>query len=276
MLSYRHSFHAGNFADVHKHLVLLVALRAMQIKPTPLFYLETHAGAGLYDLGDEASQRSGEFRTGIGRLWGHPISSPELADYLGLVGQFNPDGQLRRYPGSPVLAYAASRPQDRLALCELHGSDYPLLKRQFEGDRRVGVHRQDGLLALKAFLPPKERRLLVLIDPPYERSEEYGEVAQGLRTGYGRWPAGTFVVWYPLLARRDLPTLPPKIERSGLRKVLRLELKVKDGPGLCGSGLLIVNPPWQLAEQAQRLMPLLVDLLDQRGGAWRVDWLVPE
>jgi len=276
MLSYRHAFHAGNFADVHKHLILVVLLRAMQRKHTPFLYLETHAGAGMYEFGDEAAQKTAEFRSGIGRLWRQPASTPELADYLALVCRFNPDGELRRYPGSPLLAYAATRAQDRLVLCELHGSDYPLLKRRFAGESRVAVHHQDGLLALKAFLPPKEKRLLALIDPPYERSEEYGEVTEGLVTGYQRWPAGTFAVWYPLLARRDLPSLPSKVGRSGLRKVLQLEVQVNVATGLRGSGLLIVNPPWQLAEQAQQLMPLLADRLDQGMAQWRVDWLVPE
>jgi len=283
MLSYRHGFHAGNFADAHKHAVLTLLMQALLRKDTPFCYLDTHAGSAIYDLESTLSRKTGEHRAGIGLLWGRKDAPPEAADYLAAVRALNVQrGQkvLRYYPGSPRLAQHFLRDQDRMVLAELHTTEAPLLKEAFAKDRHVAVHHMDGYQALKAFLPPKERRGLVLIDPAYELHDEFERATESLIAAWNRWPTGIFALWYPIAKREALLRFYRKIADSGMRKVLRAELCVAhdDVPNrLNGSGLIIVNPPWQVDEQIRKLQDWLWKVLAVEGlGESRLDWLVPE
>ncbi|MEW5757609.1 MAG: 23S rRNA (adenine(2030)-N(6))-methyltransferase RlmJ [Pseudomonadota bacterium] len=283
MLSYRHSFHAGNFADVHKHLALSLIIQALCRKDAPFFYLDTHSGAGLYDLRGDAAQKTGEYHDGIERLWRSASAPSLLRPYLDAVIMANAgdvSGALRYYPGSPWLARHWLRAQDRMVLCELHGSEYPLLKQLFQGDRQAAVHHQDGYQGLKAFLPPKERRGAVLIDPAYELKDEFARVAEALIQAHQRWESGIYAVWYPILGHKPITGFYERIRASGIRKVLRTEFNVEEPaatPGMTGSGLLIVNPPWQLDEQLREGLAWVWPQLARRGqGGVVVDWLVPE
>ncbi|MCU0936309.1 MAG: 23S rRNA (adenine(2030)-N(6))-methyltransferase RlmJ [Gammaproteobacteria bacterium] len=282
MLSYRHAFHAGNFADVLKHAVLVRLFESLTRKETPLFYLDTHAGAGRYDLENTRAARLREWRDGIGRLWTETDPPESLAAYLRLVreGNAGTEGRPRRYPGSPWLVRRLLRPGDRMVLCELHPTDHPALRECFAGDRQVAVHHRDGYEALKAFLPPPERRGLVLLDPAYELPEEWERLADALVTAWRRWPTGMLAAWLPLLAARAEARLYRAVETAGLRKVLRIELRVRpaDSPTrMNGSALLVVNPPWQLDQELAQSLPwLLARLAPEGGGSVRVDWLATE
>lgn len=283
MLGYRHLFHAGNLADVLKHSVLALLVQALARKPAPFFFLDTHAGAGRYDLTAPEAARHAEFRDGIGRLWGRAAAAPPaLAPYLESVRALNPGcagarARLRAYPGSPRLVRHLARPGDRLVLCELHPSDQVRLRAEFAGDRQVGVHRRDGYEALKAFLPPPERRGLVLVDPAYERADEWRRVAAGVLTAGRRWPGGVLAAWYPLMAGAQHLGLLAQIAQAGLPEVLVAELGVRpaDSPGgLNGSGLVVVNPPWQVDAALAEVLPWIHRRLSPTGeGGWQVRWL---
>lgn len=277
MLSYRHSFHAGNFADVLKHLVLVQLLQALRRKDSPFCVLDSHAGAGLYDLQADTAQKTGEYSHGIARLWHSDAAL--WSDYLASVRACNPDGQLRYYPGSPCLIRHWLRAQDRLLLCELHPSDYALLRQQFSAVSQAAVHQRDGFEAFKALLPPKEKRGLVLIDPPYERDAEYAQVVQGLALLQQRWSHAVVAVWYPLVARRPVEQLRQAAVTLNLPKALRVELCIapEDSPqGLYGCGLLLINTPWQLDQQLATQLPLLAQQLRQTSEpVIRLDWLTP-
>ncbi len=279
MFGYRHSFHAGNFADVCKHVTLTVLLNALQRKETPLFFLDTHAAIGRYDLASEQALKTGEYHDGIGRLWGLREGPAEVLDYLGVVGAFNA-GELRWYPGSPRIARHLLRGQDRMALTELNRTDHETLRQEFAGDPQVAVHLHDAYLGLKAFLPPKERRGLVLIDPAFEQEEEYHRLVEGLTTALGRWPTGMYAIWYPILTRGLAERFHTMVVATGVRKVLRVELTVRppvERHRLNGSGLLIINPPWQLDQRLTEVFDWLRERLEEPGqGGSRVDWLVPE
>lgn len=280
MLSYRHAYHAGNHGDILKHSVLALLLQALTRKDTPFCYLETHAGVGCYDLRAPEAQKTAEWRDGIARLWQRDDVPAQAAPYLAAVRALNPDGRLRYYPGSPRLARHFLRGQDRMVLCELHGSDVPLLRQEFSGDRQVAVRHQDGYQGLKAFLPPQEKRGLVLIDPSYEVKSEFDRVTTALGHTHARWPTGLYALWYPILNRPSIERLHRRMKESGIRKQLYVELCIApdDGPaGLHGSGMLLINPPWQLDEQLEALLPWLHQCLDGHGfGRWSVDWLVGE
>ncbi len=281
MLSYRHIYHAGNFADVFKHVVLLQILRALLRKETPFFVLDTHAGIGRYELALAEAQKNREFDGGVARLLECADPPAAVAEYLEQVYAQNPRGQdLACYPGSPCLIRALLRPQDRLVLSELHPADYVALKRVFAGDKQVAVHQQDAYQGLKAFLPPAERRGLVLIDPPYERKDEYERVAENVAAAYKRWPAGIYMVWYPILSRSLVTRFHQAVMATGIRKILCTELCIDadtDRTAFVGSGLLIVNPPWQLQEELAAQLPWLWRCLAPAGqGRQTVEWLVPE
>jgi len=249
-MNYHHSYHAGNFADVHKHVILVALVRALQKKDTPFCYLDTHAGAGIYDLSDESAQKTGEYKNGIAKIWSVENPLDLMADYLSCVRSFNPDGQLKYYPGSPAIVRYLLRPQDRMILTERHDGEYQALKKHFRGDKQVAVHHQNGWQGLKAYLPFKERRGLILIDPPYENNDELLQLPDYLAEALRRFETGVYAFWYPIkrsLRReafyRDLKT---KINRP----VLLAEMKVmpeESFGGLCGSGMGIINPPWQFA-----------------------------
>jgi 23S rRNA (adenine2030-N6)-methyltransferase len=280
MLSYRHGFHAGLHADVFKHLVLTLLVRSLLNKDKPFFYLDTHAGAGRYNLGSEMAQKNREFETGIGRLWSEH-EAPEAVDaYLAAVRKFNPADRLQVYPGSPRIVRELFRSRDRMVLCDLHSNDFRLLCAEFAGDRQVRVEKLDGYQALKALLPPIERRGLVLIDPAFELKNEWRNLLDGIQEAYRRWATGIFAIWYPIQDRMASDEFLRRLGRTDIRKILVAELSILDSGGalaLTGSGMLVINPPWQLEEQLRKLLPWLWGKLSaNRQGTYRVDWLVGE
>ena len=283
-MNYRHAYHAGNFADVLKHVVLVMLVEHLKKKPARFFYLDTHAGRGLYDLSEAQAQRSGEYKDGISRLLEAPAASlpPEVAAYVGLVRASAGKGHsaITAYPGSPVIVARLRRPGDRLVLMETLPKEAAALRSALGRHRQVSVLESDGYAALKAQLPPHENRGLVLIDPPYESDAEFDRVLAGLELAHGRWPTGTCCVWYPLTARAGPLRFHRDLERSGLRKVLDVRLSVLPADaqvGMAGAGLVIVNPPWLLDERLKELLPALHRLLSPEGlGGTSVEWLVPE
>lgn len=278
---YRHQFHAGNAADVFKHVVLLQLLRRLQHKPAPLCYVDTHAGRGRYPLDHGAALRTREFQGGVARLWDARQAAglpPALADYLGRVAELNPDGVLATYPGSPRLVRAALRPDDRMILCELEPDEARALRDEFRRDPQVAVHQRDGYEALGALLPPTPRRGLVLIDPPYERPDEFAAALAALQLGRRRWPQACFVLWYPIKGPLAASLLHTAVLKSDLRDVLCVELRTRPDAAtiLSGSGLLLVGAPWQTDLALGALLPDLAQRLcdEDASGDARVDWLV--
>jgi 23S rRNA (adenine2030-N6)-methyltransferase len=258
-VNYRHAFHAGNFADCVKHAVLLWLLRALKRKPSALFVLDTHAGAGWYDLDGDPAARTGEWRMGIARLLDD--TPPSLTDYVGLVGS------LGLYPGSPALARALLRPDDRLACCELHPTDIAALRRCFAHDRQVAVHHRDAWEALGALLPPRQRRGLILIDPPFEDPQEFSNLAVGLAAGHLRFRTGVFVAWYPIKHRAPSRMFLTGLREGGIRDIVAAELCLREpvDPGrLNGCGMLVVNPPYQFEQDVQPILTALLDRLGNR------------
>jgi 23S rRNA (adenine2030-N6)-methyltransferase len=256
-VNYRHAFHAGNFADCMKHAVLAWLLRALMRKSAALFMLDTHAGAGRYDLDGEPAARTGEWRKGIGRLLDDPPLP--LTDYVGLVRA------LGLYPGSPTLTRALLRPDDRMACCELHPEDATALRRQFAHDRQVAVHHRDAWEALGALLPPKQRRGLILIDPPFEDPQEFTELAAGVAAGYHRFRTGVFAAWYPIKHRAPVRGFLSDLQEGGTRDIVAAELCLRepvDPARLNGCGMLVVNPPYHFEQEA---LPILTALLDRLG-----------
>ncbi|MEI8397264.1 MAG: 23S rRNA (adenine(2030)-N(6))-methyltransferase RlmJ [Rhodospirillaceae bacterium] len=284
-MNYRHIFHAGNFADVVKHSVLALILDYLMRKPAPLAILDIHAGIGCYDLESEQARRTGEAAGGIGRVIaasGDDGASVLPAGYLAAIAALN-GGQLaaplRRYPGSPRIARTLLRPGDRLILTELHPDDAVTLRREFAGDSQVAVHRMDGYLALKAHLPPLERRGLVLIDPPYESADETARVIDGLRLAWRRWSTGVYLIWYPIKERAAVWRLHEALAATGITRILTTELTLypEDDPSrLNGCGLAIVNPPYELPAALDRLLPRMHHAFGSGAGTTRTEWLVPE
>lgn len=278
-MNYRHAFHAGNFADVFKHSLLALLLEHLRAKEKPFFILDTHAGLGLYDLADERSLRTGEWRDGIARLINRSDTPDALAPYLAAVRAFNAPGALRWYPGSPRLIHAFLRSTDRLAAVELHPEDARLLADEFVGDARVKVHAMDGYLALKAFLPPPERRGLVLIDPPFEAADEFARLASGLKEAHRRWATGLYMLWYPIKSRASVDAFHRDIAGLVIPRTMTVELTVEtESAGrLAGCGLILVNPPWTFEREAPTLLDILAKMLGRHGTALgRLVWLVPE
>lgn len=278
-MNYRHAYHAGNFADVHKHATLALVLEHLKRKESSFVYVDTHAGIGAYDLASVQAEKTGEWKDGIGRVLAEPAPPEELAPYLAAVRGLNPDGAIRNYPGSPAVAAALARPGDRLALCELHPEDADLLKRRFAADRRIGVHHGDGYVACKALLPPPERRGMVLIDPPYEVRDEFERMRRGLVQAMKRWPTGVYALWYPIKGRAAIDRFHADLAMLGLPRTLAAELMIRRGDDptkLNGCGLVVINPPWKLDEALGNLMPWLARVLAPEQGNWRVEWLVAE
>ena len=275
MLSYRHAFHAGSFADVLKHAVLVHVLRHAVLKPKPVYYLDTHAGAGSYDLTSAMAAKTGEWRAGIAPVMA-ATDPPELPrSLLELVAAANPQGELRAYPGSPALARAVLRPQDRIELVELHGSDHGLLEAWSGGGALV--RRVDGLAALVHRLPPPERRGVVLIDPSYEIKTDYEDVVAALARAHRRFATGAFLLWYPVIDRAHTEALLADLRATGIPRQLRLEICARPdaaGRGMTGAGMLVVNPPWTLADAAMLGLPWLARVLDAQN-RWQVTWNTP-
>jgi len=280
-MNYQHAFHAGNFADVHKHAVLARILEHLRLKPAAFRVIDSHAGAGRYDLlGPEAS-RSGEWRDGIARLWNAPPQKELqalLAPYLGAVAALNPGGDLRAYPGSPLLAQALLRPQDRLIACELEPRSAGSLKAALRGDRRAKVLTIDGWTALGAAVPPKERRGLVLIDPPFEDAADFMRLSAALATAQRKWPTGIYMLWYPIKDRAAADALARRLARLAVPKILRCEILLghpRADAGLIGSGLIVINPPFTLEGELRTLLPALGHIFSPTA-VTRIDWLAKE
>lgn len=281
-MNYKHAFHAGNHADVLKHIVLLALLEALKKKDTPFFVLDTHAGRGRYLLAAPESRKTGESDAGILRLMGE-AKMPEVVErYLRAVESNNPVGALIAYPGSPLLVAQSLRDQDRLAACELQPEEAQALKELFAHDERVAVHARDGYGAMKAMLPPKIgavkfARGLVLVDPPYEvQDDEYPQIISSVRDALERWPQATFAIWYPIKQRRSLQPFFRKAAALPAKSVLLAELQVRpdDSPlRLNGSGMLVLNPPWQFDQQVAPALPLLKKSLGEPGAMTRLEWL---
>lgn len=272
MLSYRHAFHAGNHADVLKHFIEVQLLRYLAQKDKPFWYIDTHAGAGCYSLDSGYATQNAEYESGIARLWDRDDMPAALADYVALVKSINPDGQMKLYPGSPLVAQELLREGDRMRLFELHPSDSELLQQNFAGyGARVLMQTADGFGALKALLPPPPRRALVLIDPPYEDKQDYQRVVSALKEGLKRFSSGVYAVWYPQLQRSDARQLPEQLKKLPVKSWLNVALSVQgpseDGFGMYGSGMFVLNPPWNLHAVLQDVMPYLVKHLGQDGEA---------
>jgi 23S rRNA (adenine2030-N6)-methyltransferase len=284
-MNYRHHYHAGGAADLLKHMVLAALLRRLLVKPRPLCVLDTHAGAGVYGLDDEMARKTGEASRGVARLWGARGLPEALADLMRVVAAFNPDGALRVYPGSPALARALLRADDRLVACELQPGEARKLQTSLAaptpgpgrtGECRVAVHVRDGYEALGALLPPVERRGLVVVDPPYERPDEFAAALAGLQRGHARWPTGCYVLWYPIRGPVAAGKLHAALLAGPMRRILCVELRAGAEPG-DGSGVIVVNPPWQVDEALRDALPALAGHLGERGAdAARVEWLVGE
>ena len=285
-MNYQHAFHAGNFADVHKHIVLTRVLEYLRQKPAPFRVVDTHAGAGCYDLVGPQAARSGEWRDGIGRLFAMPQSGAAgtdpgqalIAPYLDVVAALNPGGTLRLYPGSPLIVKALLRRQDRLIACELEPSAAASLKAALHGDARVKALAIDGWKALFANIPPKERRGLIVIDPPYEEGVEFTRLFDTLAQAHRKWASGLYLLWYPIKAREAPDALARRLRRLSVPKILRCELSIappRAEGALAGSGLIIVNPPFPLERELRVILPVLRRLLAPMG-AYRLDWLSGE
>jgi len=280
MLSYRHSFHAGNHADVLKHTVQSLIVESLKEKEKPFLYLDTHAGAGRYKLSGEHAERTGEYLEGIARIWQQDDMPEELEPYIRAVKAYNQSGQLRYYPGSPLIARHLLREQDSLQLTELHPSDFPLLRSEFQKDNRARVERADGYVQLKSKLPPVSRRGLILIDPPYEIKTDYQDVVKGINEGYKRFATGTYALWYPVVMRQQIKRMIRDLEETGIRRILQIELAVRpdsDQRGMTASGMIVINPPWKLEQQMANVLPWLHKTLVPAGtGSTTLSWIVPE
>lgn len=277
-MNYRHAFHAGNFADVFKHAALARLLVHLREKPTAFRVIDTHAGAGLYELSGPEAMRTGEWRDGIGRLYAAalpPEMAALLAPYLDAVAAVNPGDSLARYPGSPLIALHLLRPQDRLIACELEPAAAAALARTLGGGSTAKSVAIDGYVALNAYVPPKERRGLVLIDPPFEQSDEFSSLAHALVKAWRKWPTGILMAWYPLKDRRTAAACGRALADGILRPILRAEIEVSaGGPGLDAAGIVVINPPWRLADELRALLAWLAPLLAHGPSSnHRLDWL---
>jgi 23S rRNA (adenine2030-N6)-methyltransferase len=281
-MNYQHAFHSGNFADVHKHVVLARILTHLRAKPAAFRVIDTHAGAGRYDLLAAEPTRSGEWREGIARLWeaaaqqnlGQPASEL-LAPYLGAVAACNADGSLRNYPGSPLVAQHLLRPQDSLIACELEPRSAAALAATLRGNRRTKALTLDGWTAIGAYVPPKERRGLVLVDPPFEEPSDFMHLSEALSGAHRKWPTGIYMLWYPIKTREGPDALIRRLRRLAIAKILRCEIMLgspRADIGLIGSGLIVVNPPFTLEADLQVLMPALGRILAPQG-SHQIGWL---
>jgi 23S rRNA (adenine2030-N6)-methyltransferase len=288
-MNYRHHFHAGNFADVMKHALLVRLIAALQKKEKGFLYLDTHAGRGCYDLAVAATgdthARKAEWPDGIGRLWERSDLPAAVAEYVTLVREFdqasgNLVSPVRFYPGSPLFARRRARPQDRLALCEKHPAECGALRAEFAREPKVSVQEMDGYVALRALLPPPERRALVLIDPPFEAQDEFAQIAAALAEGLRRFPSGVFAVWYPLTERARVDEFFAAVRALNPPPTLAAELTIAGEQAplkMRGCGLLVINPPWQFDREAAPVLDFLAGVLAQApGGGGRVDWVVRE
>lgn len=283
MLSYRHSYHAGNFADVLKHIILVEIMVHLTKKPKPFDYIDTHAGAGIYDLKSYEAKKVGEFEQGIAQL--DPAEFPELENYFKLIRTINNDSnKLNYYPGSPYLALKMMRPGDHARLHELHPKDFKLLDQMIQQDRdfrhKAQLHQSDGYQGLMAALPPQSRRGLVLIDPSYEIKSEYNKVVETIKLAHKKFPTGVLAIWYPVVERNRIKQIDHILYKSGLRDIHKYELAVREdatAQGMTASGMWVINPPWDLMQKMQLVLPKLKKALAQDKTAFhRCEVIVPE
>ncbi len=278
-MNYRHVYHAGNFADVIKHVILVALLERLGQKDKGFCYMDTHAGVGVYDLFSESAQKTAEYLSGVGRLLEAADLGGPVARYLELVRSLNEGSELRQYPGSPELARLLLRPQDRAALFELHPADAAALKQRYRRSHQIAVHAADGYRAVRSLLPPPLGRGLMLVDPPFERDGEFERMLDLLLAAHKVWRGGVLAFWYPLKDDAATQGFHRRLIGSGVRKILRVEVEVRPRtapPVLYGSGMAIVNPPWDLAAQLHQVLPPLAAVLANGAGRARVDYLVPE
>jgi 23S rRNA (adenine2030-N6)-methyltransferase len=286
-MNYRHAFHAGNFADVHKHAVLARIVTHLRQKPAAFRVIDSHAGAGRYDLLAGEATRGGEWRDGIGRVWSRPVGAKDaaadalLAPYIEAVAACNSGPGLRTYPGSSLIAQHLMRPQDRLIACEIEPHAAAQLAGALRGDARAKALAIDGWTAIGAYVPPKERRGLVFIDPPYEEAADFARLAAILSSAHRKWPTGIYLAWYPITTREAPDALARRLRRLSVAKILRCELAVRPpaaDAGLTGSGLVVVNPPFTLEADLRILLPAFGRLLGRASAApgHRIDWLAAE
>jgi 23S rRNA (adenine2030-N6)-methyltransferase len=281
-MNYRHAFHAGNFADVLKHIIIARILTHLREKATPFRVIDTHAGEGLHDLSSEEAGRTGEWRDGIGRLLSAPLPADEaelVAPYLAAVRACNHGDELRRYPGSPLLARRLMRPQDRLIACELEPRAAAALSRHLRGTPLAKVMSIDGWIALNAYVPPMERRGLVIIDPPFEQPDEFTRLADCAAAAYRKWPTGIYLLWYPVKDRDGPDRCIRSLRRAGVKGCLRVEFAVaapQPDRGLTACGMIIANPPWKLAAEIRTFAPALIAVLGRDNTrSWRLEDFSP-
>ena len=280
MLSYRHSYHAGNHADVLKHIVLTLCINSLKEKEKPFLYLDTHSGAGRYLLQSEHSEKTGEYLSGINLIW-QQSETPELLNtYLSVLKRYNPFDNLKYYLGSPLIAKQLLREQDKINLTELHPTDYPLLRQEFSKDKRARVLREDGFSQLKSKLPPESRRGIILIDPSYEIKDDYQKIPKALLEAYKRFATGIYLIWYPVVSRTQTQKMIDEIVNLGIKKISQFEFAIKpdnNQKGMTASGMIVINPPWKLQQQMQTIMPWLKSTLDtEKMGNYLIKELVPE
>jgi 23S rRNA (adenine2030-N6)-methyltransferase len=282
MLSYRHAFHAGNYADVLKHIVLQRILLHLTQKDKPLMYVDTHAGAGGYRLDSEYAEKTEEFHDGIARLWDREDLPEPVADYVNLIRQFNyaSNGKkLSHYPGSPWIAQHLLRPHDKLVFAELHSSDFPLLNKHFRADDRIRILEEDGYKTLNAVFPPAQKRGLALIDPSYEQKKEYQWVIEHLISSHNKFATGVYALWYPVVDRSYIDRMEKALKRSGIPKIQLFEFAIEPdstGHGMTASGMIVINPPWKLMEEMHTVLPCLVNCLAPETGSFRAEVLSGE
>ncbi|MCF1427080.1 MAG: 23S rRNA (adenine(2030)-N(6))-methyltransferase RlmJ [Shewanella sp.] len=280
MLSYRHGYHAGNYADVLKHTMLLQAIKLLQKKSKPYVYIDTHAGAGGYSLQDDFAQKTGEYLEGVAKIWQQTDLPKPLLEYVEAVNAFNTGSdELDYYPGSPGFVDMTLREKDRMVLHELHSTDYQTLTQVFAGGRQVKVLHKDGLAGLIAAVPPMERRGLILIDPSYEIKSDYLDVADGVIDACRRFATGIYMIWYPVVDRERTEAMFDRLKASGIRRQLRIEQAISadtNEKGMTAAGLWVINPPWQLDEQAKATLDYLHGKFNRGTGFTRVEWEVGE
>lgn len=280
MLSYRHGFHAGNFADVLKHMVLIQVLDYMKQKEKSIRIIDTHAGAGVYKLNGAQAQKNREFENGISRLWSLNQTPAAVTRYTDLVRDLNEHGQLQIYPGSPLLVRKLMREQDRLFLHELHPADFQFLRDCMRDHKNIKVVNEDGFAGLQALLPPPDRRALVLLDPSYEVKSDYQHLIKQVVQAHKRFSTGTFAIWYPVVLRQRIDEMELALQKSGIKNIQLMELGLQpDNPehGMTSSGMIVINPPWTLWGEMEEALPWLADQLGESGqGFYRLEQLVAE
>lgn len=278
-MNYRHAFHAGNHADVFKHIILTRIITLLMQKDTPFAYLDTHAGIGVYDLQGSEANRTGEWLDGIKCLFERSDLPTLIEPYIGVINALNEPNTLRYYPGSPKIAEHLMRQQDHIILNEKHPEDVQLLKQNFKHIRSITTLNQDGWLLSKSLLPTKEKRILILIDPPFEQENELDSCVKSLVDAIARMRQAVVVIWYPIKDQKELNNFYNSLKKSNAPKLLRAEFMVKPADnrlGLNGSGMIIANPPWKLESELLSLLPYLANILAKGTGKWQVNWLIEE